>query len=152
MQNRDFTIVVQLLIWKPVAEVFRAFIDPEIITNFWLSKSSGTLETGKTVTWEWEMHDSATLVKAEEIIENESIKIEWGHPIPKVEIDFKVYGDHATLVVVKNYSEKLIVGDIINEIIKSTSDFTSVLDGLKAYMEHNIKLNAIEDKIPHDHL
>ena len=32
---------VELLIRKPVAEVFEAFIDPGIITKFWFDRSSG---------------------------------------------------------------------------------------------------------------
>gem|GEM_PF-6143995 len=27
--------------------------------------------------------------------------------------------------------------------------FTTVLDGLKAYLEHNLQLNLIADKFPH---
>ena len=151
MHNPDFSIVVQMLIWKPVAEVFQAFIDPAITTNFWFSKSSGKLEAGKTITWEWEMHNSSALINVEEIIENNLVKIDWGDPIPKVEISFKSYGDHATLVVIKNYSEELTVGTLTHDIIDSTSNFTSVLAGLKAYLEHNIKLNLIEDKFPHNY-
>ena len=149
MHNQNSLIVVQMLIWRPVSEVFRAFIDPSITTNFWFSKSSGLMEAGKTITWEWEMYNSSALVTVEEIIENELIKIDWGDPIPKVDIEFKVYGDNATLVIIKNYNEKLIVGDLTHDIIDSTSNFTSVLDGLKAYLEHNIKLNLIVDKFPH---
>jgi len=150
MNTDDFTIVVQMLIWKPVADVFKAFIDPDITTKFWFTNSSGSLEAGKTIKWEWDMLNASALVKVEKIIENELIKFDWGGPIPKVEMEFKAYGDYATLVIIKNYSEKITVGELVREIIKSTSDFTSVLDGLKAYLEHNIKLNLIEDKFPHE--
>jgi uncharacterized protein YndB with AHSA1/START domain len=33
-----------MLIRKPVAEVFEAFIDPAITSRFWFTKSSGRLE------------------------------------------------------------------------------------------------------------
>jgi len=36
-----------MLIRKPVAEVFEAFVDPEITRRFWFTKSTGRLETGK---------------------------------------------------------------------------------------------------------
>ncbi len=35
------TIEVQTLIRKPVSQIFQAFINPAITTNFWLIKSSG---------------------------------------------------------------------------------------------------------------
>lgn len=38
---------VEMLIRKPVAEVFEAFINPVITTKFWLTKSSGRIEEGK---------------------------------------------------------------------------------------------------------
>lgn len=38
-----------MLIRKPIAEVFNAFIDPAITTQFWFTKSSGRLEPGKPV-------------------------------------------------------------------------------------------------------
>ncbi len=33
-----------MLIRRPVGEVFRAFVDPEITTRFWFTESSGGLE------------------------------------------------------------------------------------------------------------
>ena len=146
MNDKHFKIVVKMLIWKPIAGVFNAFIDPSIASNFWFSKSSGPLEAGKTVTWEWETQNISARINVEEIIENKLIRFDWGDPIPKVEIEFKAYGDQETLVIIRNYSEKLTGGGVLTEIIESTSNLTSVLDGLKAYMEHNIKLNLIGDK------
>jgi uncharacterized protein YndB with AHSA1/START domain len=37
----------QMLIRKPVAQVFEALVDPAITSRFWFSKSSGRLEPGK---------------------------------------------------------------------------------------------------------
>jgi uncharacterized protein YndB with AHSA1/START domain len=36
-----------MLIRRPAAEVFEAFVNPEITTKFWVTKSSGSLEAGK---------------------------------------------------------------------------------------------------------
>jgi len=48
MQNTTPVVVeVQMLIRKPVAEVFEAFINPEITTKFWFTKSSGRLAQGE---------------------------------------------------------------------------------------------------------
>ena len=40
---------VEMLIHKPVAEVFEAFVDPEITRRFWFTKSTWRLETGKQI-------------------------------------------------------------------------------------------------------
>lgn len=54
--NTTPVVEAQMMIRKPAAEVVRAFIDPSITTHFWFTKSSGPLEVGKTVKWEWEMY------------------------------------------------------------------------------------------------
>lgn len=47
----------EMLIRKPAADVFNAFADPAVTTKFWFTKSSGKLEAGKRVHWDWEMYD-----------------------------------------------------------------------------------------------
>jgi uncharacterized protein YndB with AHSA1/START domain len=41
----------EMLIRKPVVEVFEAFVNPEITTRFWFTKSTGRVEAGKRLTW-----------------------------------------------------------------------------------------------------
>ena len=36
----------QMMIRKPVAEVFEAFVNPELTSRFWFSKSSGRVSPG----------------------------------------------------------------------------------------------------------
>lgn len=38
-----------MLIRKPAADVFQAFVDPAITTKFWFTHGSGRIETGKQV-------------------------------------------------------------------------------------------------------
>ena len=52
----------EMLVRQPVGEVFEAFVNPEITTKFWFTKSSGWLESGKQVTWTWEMYNVSTQV------------------------------------------------------------------------------------------
>ena|SRR6185437_7800650 len=141
-------VETQMLIRKPVKLVFQAFIDPEITTNFWFTKSSGKLEPDKTIIWNWEMYGVSTNVLVKEIIQNERIVTEWGNPATKVDYEFIPVTKDSTYVIIKNYGFNE-TGDKLIQIIKdSTGGFTTVLDGLKAYLEHNIKLNLIGDKFP----
>lgn len=142
------TVETQMLIRKPVSTVFQAFIDPAITTNFWFTKSSGQLEAGKTVTWTWEMYGVSTNVVTKEIIPNKAISIEWGNPATNVDFVFTPLTDDTTYVVIKNYGFKETGDELIQVIKDSTGGFTTVLDGLKAYLEHNIRLNLIGDKFP----
>ncbi len=67
----------QMLIRKPVAEVFEAFVEPAITTKFWFTKSSGRLETGKKIQWDWEMYGVSAQLVVKAIEANRRILIEW---------------------------------------------------------------------------
>lgn len=140
-------VEAQMLIRKPINEVFEAFINPEITTNFWFTKSSGKLEEGKTIIWEWEMYGAKSEVKVSQIIPNQLIKTIWGDPATNVDYEFKEM-EKGTLVIIKSYGYPQTGDDLLNEINDNTGGFTTVLDGCKAYLEHGINLNLIEDKFP----
>lgn len=140
-------VEAQMLIRKPVEEVFEAFINPEVTTNFWFTKSTGKLEEGKTITWEWEMYNVKSDVQVHEIIPNRLIKTEWGNPAVHVDYEFKVM-EKGTLVVIKSYGFSQTGEDLLKVINDNTGGFTTVLDGCKAYLEHGINLRLIEDKFP----
>ncbi len=139
-------VETQMLIRKPVAEVFNAFIDPKVTTNFWFTKSSGKLEAGKTAIWHWEMYGVSAEVLVKEIIPNQRIIAEWGDPATTIDFNFAEVDAHRTYVVIKNYGFHETGDDLIAIIKDSTGGFTTVLDACKAYLEHGIKLNLVGDK------
>jgi len=141
-------IETQMLIRKPAKEVFEAFIYPEQTRHFWFTKASAHLEKGATVTWEWEMYDVSTTVTVKNIIPNELISIDWGSPVTGVDFIFKPMSDTTTYVIIKNYGFHSQGEALLQELINNTGGFTTVLDGLKAYLEHGINLNLIADKFP----
>jgi uncharacterized protein YndB with AHSA1/START domain len=142
------TVEAQMLIRKPVSTVFQAFIDPAVTTQFWFTKSSGQLEAGRTVTWEWEMYGVSTKVLVKEIIPDKKISTEWGDPATNVDYEFTALSGDSTYVVIKNFGFNQTGDDLIQAIKDNTGGFTTVLDNMKAYLEHNIKLNLIADKFP----
>lgn len=148
MTKKAQIVETQMLIRKPVTTVFQAFIDPTVTTSFWFTKSTGKLEMGKTVTWYWEMYNISTEVYTKDVIHNELISTEWGDPRTTVDYEFSALTDDTTYVVIKNYGFKETGDGLIQEIKDSTGGFTTVLDGLKAYLEHNLRLNLIGDKFP----
>ena len=68
---------VDMLVRRPVAEVFEAFVDPAVTTQFWFTRSTGRLEPGKQVKWDWEMYGISVLVDVKAIEPNRRILIEW---------------------------------------------------------------------------
>ena len=94
----------QLLIRRPVRQVFEALVDPAITSRFWFSKGSGRLETGKQIRWDWEMYGAHADVEVKAIEVNKRILIEWNGPEnpSTVEWAFEDKGNNTTFVVVKN--------------------------------------------------
>ncbi len=139
-----------MLIRKPVATVFNAFVDPEVTTKFWFSKSSGPLGVDKQVEWTWEEFNVSAPVKVQEFIVNEKITIEWGDgaQLSTVEFSFQTIANSNTYVSIKNYNFQGSADAILSSVRDSTGGFTIVLAGLKAYLEHGILLNLISDKWP----
>ncbi len=142
------TIQTPMMIRKPIAEVFESLIDPEITTNFWFTKSSGKLEKGKKITWEWEMYNISMDVDVIEIIPNKLITFEWGNPKTVVEFQFTPITIDSTYVVIRNYGFHETGSALIAIVNEIAGGFTTVLDGMKAYLEHHIQLNLIADKFP----
>lgn len=139
-----------MLIRKPVADVFEAFINPNITTKFWFTKSSGRLETGKQIQWDWEMYGISVLVTAKAVEQNRRIVIEWpGYGGPTtVEWIFAALEDSTTFVSITNAGFTGDGDELVKRATDSTQGFTLVLAGLKALLEHNIRLNLVADRYP----
>ncbi len=148
--NRDLEAKAEMLIRRPVAQVFEAFVDPEVTTKFWFTKSSGRLEEGKRVKWEWEMYGVSADVEVKALEANRRILIQWsGYGTPDyVEWSFRPHGGDATFVSVRNYGFSGTDDEVVKDALDSTGGFTWLLAGLKAYLEHGILLNLVADAHP----
>ena len=139
-----------MLIRKPVADVFGAFVDPEITTKFWFTKSSGWLEAGKQVRWDWEMYGISVPVTVKTIEPNKRIVVEWpgysGHTT--VEWVFAPQKDGTTFVSITEAGFSGDGDELVKQVTDSTQGFSLVLAGLKAFLEHNVRLNLVADRYP----
>ncbi len=154
MENLRLTktpiVKVGMLIRKPVAEVFEAFVNPDITLNFWFTKSSGRLEVDKQITWTWEMYNATALVNVKEIEINKRILVEWGDigAMTELEWTFTPYKKDFTFVNITNSGFQGDGDSVVAQALDSSGGFTTVLDGAKAWLEHNINPNLIVDKFP----
>lgn len=140
----------QMLIRSPATKVFNAFIDPEITKNFWFTKGSGKMETGKEITWAWEMYGFSTTAIAKEIIPDKKIVFDWSSPLRTVTMEFTEIKNKSTYVTITEEGNEVTENKLLAAVRDSTGGFTTVLDGLKAYLEHGINLNLIVDKFPQE--
>ena len=136
----------EMLIRKPVEEVFEAFVNPEITSRFWFTKSSGRLESGKRVQWDWEMYGASVQVEVKAIEEDKRILIEFGDT--NVEWIFAPRDSSTTFVSITNTGFAGDGDEVVRQAIESAEAFALVLAGLKAFLEHNITLNLVADRFP----
>ena len=139
-----------MLIRRPVAEVFEAFVNPEITSQFWFTRGSGRLEAGKQVQWEWEMYGVSAPVDVKAVDPNWRIVIEWPdqNGPTTVEWRFTPHGEGATFVSITNTGFTGSGDELVKQATDSTQGFSLVLAGLKAFMEHNVRLNLVADRYP----
>jgi uncharacterized protein YndB with AHSA1/START domain len=144
------TAISEMLIRKPVAEVFEAFVNPEITARFWFTKSTGRLEAGKQITWTWEMYDISVQVNVKEVEAGKRILIVWGNygSMTTVEWVFTPYENDTTYVSITNFGFQGDGNKVVKDALDSKGGFTWVLAGLKALLEHDLELNAIADAFP----
>ncbi|MYA76146.1 MAG: polyketide cyclase [Gemmatimonadetes bacterium] len=148
----DPSVETQMLVRRPIDEVFNAFVDPSITTRFWFTKSSGRLEPGARVTWAWEIYGVSTDVLVREIEPPSRILIEWDDPATTVEWRFTSHGTEATLVQISNAGFQGTEEKIVAMALDSMGGFSLVLAALKAWLEHGIALNLVADRAPDHHV
>lgn len=153
MEEKDQSPVVRtdMLIRKPVEEVYEAFIEPSVTTRFWFTKSSGRLVQGKRVRWDWEMYGVWDEVYVEELVPDRKIRIESSDGT-KVEWSFTPRTPDATMVTITNTGFSGSAAERTDQAIDSMGGYTMVLCGLKAFLEHGVVLNLVADKAPDAHV
>ena len=66
-----------MLIRRPIAEVFEAFVDPAITARFWFSRGDARLEAGKRLRWHWDMYGVSQEIEVKDLQTNRRILIRW---------------------------------------------------------------------------
>jgi uncharacterized protein YndB with AHSA1/START domain len=154
MKNLKLTKVpvakAKMLIRKPVAEVFEAFVDPGVTSKFWFTRGSGRLEPGKRVQWDWQMYGFSMQVTVKAIEVNKRILVEWsaGGSASTIEWIFAARDDGTTFVSITNGGFSGEADEIVKQAIDGTEGFSFVLAGAKALIEHGVRLNLVPDRFP----
>ena len=150
MQRTALTARTEMLIRRPIADVFDAFVDPYKTSMFWFTSGSDRLEASKRVQWRWDMYDLNVDVDVQVLEPNKRIIVDWssGEAPTTVEWRFTPCSDDTTLVSITNSGFTGNEQSITKQALDSTEGFAFVLAGLKAYLEHGVQLNLVADRHP----
>ena len=135
-----------MLIRRPPAEVSRAFADPSVTTKFWYTKSSGRMETGAKLRWDWEMFGASADVVVKEADPDRRIVFDWGREggMRTVELRFVPWQEH-TYVNVTETGYSGTPEEMAEQAIDSISGFALVLAAAKAWLERGLLLTVVAD-------
>jgi len=125
-------------IQKPIEEVFEGIVNPEKMTNYFISESTGRMETGKELTWKFPEFDQRFPIKNIKTEINSSVSFVWD-PATVVTILLEALPDKSTIIKVtedgKEFNEENLKWAIGN-----TEGWANFLACMKAYLEYGIHL------------
>lgn len=125
-------------IQKPIEEVFEGIVNPEKMTNYFISESNGRMETGKELIWKFPEFPVEVPIKNIQIEINHSISYVWDQKTV-VKIILEEQTDKSTVIKVtedgKSYNEANLKWAIGN-----TEGWANFLACMKAYLEYGIQL------------
>ena len=129
MPDTSYKSETGVLIRKPISEVFQAFVNPAIKTQFWFTKSSGPLVENQKVEWTWEMYNHSVTVNVVKRVDNQLLRIQWGNYSKQttVDFDFQVIAPDPTFVSIVNYGFQGSITEIFQDVVDATVGFTWVL-------------------------
>ena len=138
-----------MLIRRPVAEVFEAFVDPEVTRRFWFTDGSGRLEPDARVAWTWAMYGFTSPVVVTAFEPNRRIAIDWGEGegLTRVKWTFDGRGDQTFVAIEQSGFEG--ADDVrMTAAIDGADGFALVLAGAKMWLEHGIEAGFVLDRMP----
>ncbi|MEQ8625527.1 MAG: SRPBCC domain-containing protein [Vicingaceae bacterium] len=125
-------------IQKSIEEVFEGIVNPEKMTNYFISESSGRLESGKDLIWKFpEFPDEFPITKVK-IDAKRSISFVWD-PETVVKITLEKLPNKNTIVRV-NENGKELNDQNLKWALENSGGWANFLASMKAYLEYNINL------------
>jgi uncharacterized protein YndB with AHSA1/START domain len=142
MATKNLDIKTALIIQKPAEEVFEAIVNPEIMSNYFISKGSDRMEEGQTLTWQFPELPNEFPVQISKIEKNKYISFYWEGMEKNrtlVEIRLGHKDDHTTFVTITEKEAKMDEKGI-KWLKSNTEGWANFLACLKAWMEYGINL------------
>jgi len=132
------TAKATIQIQRPIEEVFEGIVDPEMMSQYFISESSGRMETGKEVFWMFPEFPDRFPVKQVRTEPHHSISFVWDEETV-VQIILEEQSDKSTVVRVTE-GEKPFSEENLNWVIGNTEGWANFLACMKAWLEYGIHL------------
>jgi uncharacterized protein YndB with AHSA1/START domain len=131
-----------LKIQKPAHDVFDAIVNPEKMSNYFISKSTGRMEEGKTLTWQFPEFDMQFPVYVDKVEKDKLISYRWKDFEDGLEtrVDILIEEKQDGVLVTITEREREANEKGIQWLKSNTGGWANFLACLKAYLEYGINL------------
>ena len=141
MGEKTLEIKVALKILKPANTVFEAIIDPEEMSNYFISKSSGRMIEGEQVWWKFPEFEEEFPISVGKIEQDRYISYRWEVDGEELLVEMTltpVEGDATVVTITEKSMDNDEAG--IQWLVRNTGGWANFLACLKAYLEYGINL------------
>lgn len=129
------------IVLKPANEVFEAIVNPDKLSNFFISRTSGPFKEGKNITWFFDDVGGELSVSIKEIIHNSYISFYWAASgitaIVKIKLE-SINSDKASILITEESFPMDMEG--VNQALGQTQGWTDFICCLKAFLYNGINL------------
>ena len=141
MNKEKLEIEVAIQILKPARDVFEAIVDPEKMSNYFISESSGRMVEGEELTWKFPEFEARFPIRVGKIEQDRYVSYNWDTDGKEllVEMTLTPADGDATVVTI---TEKGMENDEAGRkwLMGNTGGWANFLACLKAYLEYGINL------------
>ena len=142
MENQTLEIKASIQILKPAAEVFEAIVDPQKMSGYFISESSGRMEEGKQLIWKFPEFEQESPVHVDKIEKDKYISFYWEINDAEMLVEMTLRPVNEEKFTVVTVTEKEMENNEagINWLRGNTEGWANFLACLKAYLEYGINL------------
>jgi len=141
MKNELLEIKTAIQILKSVNEVFEAIVNPSKMSNYFISKSTGRMEEGRQLKWQFPEFEMEFPIRVGKIEKDKYISFHWDLDGIEllVEITLTSIDNTSTIVTITEKGRKNDEAGI-KWLKGNTEGWANFLACLKAYLEYGINL------------
>ena len=143
MNDGVLKVNTQMGIQKPAKDVFEAIVNPEKMNKYFITTSTGRMESGKNLTWTWEDYDAEHQIKVGKIEKDKLVSFTWeGSGVEcLVVITLEQKGDNQTLVKITESDWPVDYKGAL-KCMGQVEGWTHFLCCLKAFIEYDVNLRV----------
>jgi len=141
METHVLEIKTRIQIQRPAAAIFEAIVDPAKMSNYFISKGSGRMESEKVIMWKFPEFEIEFPIRTGELEDDRYIPFYWEVDGTEllVEITLTSRPDNSTLVTITEKGRNMDESGV-KWLQGNTEGWANFLACLKAWVEYGINL------------